>query len=99
MHPTKIVLQRIIFLLGIFFRSPSRSDEILPDLTVESGVATVRRFPSDLIETSVDPETPVNLRNETRASLTSSQLSEETGAIFEQDPATPTLSKPQVLQN
>ena len=33
----------------------------MPDLTVESAVATsIRRFPSDLLESSVDPDLPVD---------------------------------------
>ena len=41
--------------------SSASAEEIIPDLTVESAVAVsiIRRFPSDLIESSVDPgETP-----------------------------------------
>ena len=43
--------------LTLYSKSSSRSDEIVPDLTVKSASGTIlTRFPSDLLETSVDPD-------------------------------------------
>ena len=41
----------------MYSKSSSRSEEIVPDLTVKSASGTIlTRFPSDLLETSVDPD-------------------------------------------
>ena len=41
----------------MYSKSSSRSEEIVPDLTVKSASDTIlTRFPSDLLETSVDPD-------------------------------------------
>ncbi len=69
---------------------------ICPDLTVESGVPTLRRFPSDLLETSVDPETPVDTINEANGSIIGTKFSVEKEATLEKCPMTLSLSRPQV---